>query len=67
MFHLAVHRRCDREVLLRLLPLAGAPEELAQAEVAVGDERAVPRGSAVRVDALLHTSIWTSAPASRTE
>jgi hypothetical protein len=38
--HLAVHRRRRGEVLLRLLPLAGAPIELAEAEVAVGDERA---------------------------
>src|SRR2546422_10622603 len=38
--HLAVHRRRGGEVLLRLLTLAGAPVELAKAEVAVGDERA---------------------------
>src|SRR6266849_4307477 len=38
--HLAVHRRRGGEVLLRLLPLARAPRELAEAEVAVGDERA---------------------------
>src|SRR5262245_4110148 len=38
--HLAVHRRSDGEVLVRLLPLSRAPEELAEAEVAVGDERA---------------------------
>src|SRR5712691_6385597 len=38
--HLAVHRRRGREVLLRLLLLARAPVELAEAEVAVGDEGA---------------------------
>src|SRR5438094_5403391 len=37
--HLAVHRGCGGEVLLRLLALARAPIELAKAEVAVGDER----------------------------
>src|SRR6266851_1403826 len=36
--HLAVHRRRGGEVLLRLLSVAGAPVELAEAEVAVGDE-----------------------------
>src|SRR5262245_33970713 len=36
--HLAVHRRRRGEMLLRLLALAGAPGELAEAEVAVGDE-----------------------------
>jgi hypothetical protein len=44
--HLAVHRRRGGEVLLRLLALARAPVELAEAEVAVGDERCNPiRGS----------------------
>src|SRR5213593_4393937 len=38
--HLAVHRRRSGDVLLRLLALARAPVELAEAEVAVGDERA---------------------------
>src|SRR5262249_28549020 len=38
--HLPVHRRRGGEVLLRLLALAGAPIELAEAEVAVGDEGA---------------------------
>src|SRR5262249_2270739 len=38
--HLAVHRRRGGEMLLRLLALARAPVELAEAEVAVGDERA---------------------------
>jgi hypothetical protein len=38
--HLAVHRRRRREVLLGLLALARAPVELAEAEVAVGDEGA---------------------------
>src|SRR6266851_2959604 len=38
--HLAVHRRRGGEVLLRLLASAGAPVELAEAEVAVCDERA---------------------------
>src|SRR6266566_526280 len=38
--YLAVHRRRGGEVLLRLLSLACAPVELAEAEVAVGDERA---------------------------
>src|SRR5215467_13446873 len=38
--HLAVHRRREGEVLLRLLTLARACEQLAEAEVAVGDERA---------------------------
>src|SRR4030095_3381131 len=38
--HLAVHRRRGGKVLLRLLALARAPVELAEAEVAVGDERA---------------------------
>src|SRR5215510_13752610 len=36
--HLAVHRRRGGEVLLRLLTLASAPVELAEAEVAVGDK-----------------------------
>ena len=40
--HLAVHRRRGGEVLLRLLALARAPVELAEAEVAVGDEGAHP-------------------------
>ena len=31
--HLAVHRRCGGEMLLRLLTLARAPVELAEAEV----------------------------------
>ena len=39
MVHLAVHRRSDGEVLLRLLALTRAPVELAEPEVAVGDER----------------------------
>jgi hypothetical protein len=34
--HLAVHRRCGREMLLRLLPSARAPVELAEAEVVGG-------------------------------
>src|SRR6185503_14621164 len=38
--HLAVHRRRGGEVLLRLFSLAGALVELAEAEVAVGDEGA---------------------------
>src|SRR5262247_790736 len=38
--HLAVHRRRGGEVLLRLLALARARAELAEAEVAVGDEGA---------------------------
>src|SRR6266849_3309321 len=38
--HLAVHRGRDGEVLLCFLPLARAPGELTEAEVAVGDERA---------------------------
>ena len=38
--HLAVHRRRGGEVLLGLLALARAPVELAEAEVAVGDEGA---------------------------
>ena len=38
--HLAVHRRRRGEMLLRLLALARAPVELAEAEVAVGDEGA---------------------------
>src|SRR2546422_8502765 len=38
--HLAVHRRRGGQMLLRLLALAGAPEELGEAEVAVGDEGA---------------------------
>src|SRR5262249_36782497 len=40
--HLAIHRRRGGEVLTRLIALAGAPGELAEAEVAVGDEG--PRG-----------------------
>src|SRR5262249_33506166 len=39
--HLAVHRRRGDEVLLRLPALARAPVELAEAEVAVGDEGAL--------------------------
>src|SRR5262245_32213396 len=38
--HLAVHRRRGGEMLLRLLALARAPGELAEAEVTVGDQRA---------------------------
>src|SRR3989442_13943252 len=38
--HLAIHRRPGGEVLARLLVLARAPVELAEPEVAVGDERA---------------------------
>src|SRR6266508_5313513 len=38
--HLAVHRRRADEVLPRLLARTRAPAELAEAEVAVGDERA---------------------------
>src|SRR5262249_19390517 len=38
--HLAVHRRRGGEILLRLLARTRAPVELAEAEVAVGDERA---------------------------
>ena len=38
--HLAIHRRRRGEVLLRLLTLAHASVELAEAEVAVGDDRA---------------------------
>src|SRR5262249_29799996 len=38
--HVAVHRGCGSEMLLRLLALARAPIELAEAEVAVGDEGA---------------------------
>src|SRR5262249_3596283 len=45
--HLAVHRRRGGEMLLRLLTLARAPVELAEAEVAVGDEGA-------------HASLWPS-------
>jgi hypothetical protein len=37
--HLAVHRRRGGEALLRLLALARAPVELAEAVVAVGQER----------------------------
>src|SRR5436190_18611983 len=40
--HVAVHRRRRRDVLLGLLALAGAPKELAETEVAVGDEGAHP-------------------------
>src|SRR6516164_4377385 len=36
--HLAVHRRRSGKMLLRLVALASAPVELAEAEVAVGDE-----------------------------
>jgi hypothetical protein len=38
--HLAVHRRRVDEMLLSLLPLVRAAVELAEAEVAVGDEGA---------------------------
>ena len=38
--HLAVHRGRGGEVLLRLLALGGSTEELGEAEVTVGDERA---------------------------
>src|SRR5712692_1869001 len=37
--HLAAHRRRGGEVLVRLLPVARAPEELTEAEVAAGDKR----------------------------
>src|SRR6266851_6076821 len=38
--HLAVHRRRGGEMLTRVIPLVCSPVELAEAEVAVGDERA---------------------------
>src|SRR5262245_48390703 len=38
--HLAVHRRRGADMFLRLLAIARAPVELAEAEVAVGDEGA---------------------------
>src|SRR5437016_1113743 len=38
--HLAVHRGCGGEVLLRLLALTRAPVELAEAGMTVGHERA---------------------------
>jgi hypothetical protein len=38
--HLAVHRRRDGEMFLRLPPIAHAAIELAKADVAVGDKRA---------------------------
>src|SRR5881396_2020739 len=38
--HLAVHRRCGGQVLLGLFLLARSPEQLAEAEVAVGGEGA---------------------------
>ena len=38
--HFAAHRCREGEVYLRLLPLAHAPVEFAEAKVAVGDERA---------------------------
>jgi hypothetical protein len=45
--HLAIHRRRGGEVRARLLVLARAPVELAEAEMAVGDEGArMLRGSA---------------------
>mgnify|MGYP003694201217 CR=1 FL=1 len=44
--HLAVHRRRGGEVLLRLLALARAPVELAEAEVAVGGRSACASSSA---------------------
>src|SRR5689334_7875644 len=40
--HLAVHRRCGGEVLLRLFQLVRAPVELAEAEMAVGGQRTHP-------------------------
>src|SRR5262249_24369786 len=41
--HLAVHGRRGGEILARLLSLAGACEELTEAEMAVGDERTHPQ------------------------
>src|SRR5262249_26778955 len=41
--HLAVHGRRGSEILARLLSLAGAREELTEAEMAVGDERTHPQ------------------------
>ena len=38
--HLAIHRRRVRQVFSGLVALAGTPVELAEAEVAVGDEGA---------------------------
>ena len=35
---LAVNRRCDAKVLLRLMVFGGTPEERAEAEVAVGNQ-----------------------------
>src|SRR5687767_2139980 len=35
---LAVNRGCDAKVLLRLMVFGGTPEELAEAEVAVGNQ-----------------------------
>src|SRR5262245_31328878 len=46
--HLAVHRGRRGEVLLRLLRVARAPVERAEAEVAVGDEPAHAKSSSKR-------------------
>src|SRR6266851_6318914 len=40
--HLAVHRRRGGEMLTRVIPLVCSPVELAEADVAVGKERAHP-------------------------
>jgi len=40
--HLAVHRCRDRQVLGSRCPVTGAVEQLAEAEVAVGGQRAHP-------------------------
>src|SRR5262245_7680511 len=45
-FHVAVHGRGRRELLLCLLPLPQALGELAEAEVAVGQEGRIPSSSA---------------------
>jgi len=58
--HLAVHRHCGSEVLSRLLTLACVSVELAEAEVAVGDEgaHAARLGESQRFSVLELGAVW---------
>src|ERR671919_3215746 len=60
--HLAIHRRGSREVLVRLLAPAAVVVELAEAEVAVSDERAhtelLAEGERPLIALLRHRGSW---------
>src|SRR5437867_3516242 len=63
--HLAVHRRRDGEVLVRVLTLARAPVELTEAEVAVGDKGAhaelLGQIEGLAIKALRSVEVWRRA------